>query len=177
LRISVSHSRSRAPDALGYLVGTVSTPRVLLALAVLAGCASGSAHGQDTRVGSSEMAQAPGPMREAESPTGQRSRAGWAFGVRDDQKAEAVWVGAWTTASCQELLTGFVARGRFPSRQFSECRPLAFTAGPSGRQMWAVTSDSWFVASAAEATCNQTMARIMPNQEHPSCALVWVTFP
>jgi hypothetical protein len=43
--------------------------------------------------------------------------------------------------------------------------------------MWVVTSDSAFVASLAEATCNQTMARIMPNQERPSCAPVWVTFP
>lgn len=177
MRISVRQSRSRAPAALGSLGGTVSTPRVLLALALLAWCAPAGAHGQDMRVRSSEMAQAPGSVREVQAPTGQRSRTGWAFGVRDDQEAEAVWVGAWTTGSCQELLTGFVARSRLPSRQFSECRPLAFIAGPSGRQMWAVTSDSWFVASAAEATCNQTMARIMPNQEHPSCALVWVKFP
>jgi hypothetical protein len=170
MRIPVGHSRRCAPDALSTLL-------VLLALVLLGECASAGARGQDPRVRSNEMGPVPGSAREPEAPHDQLSRTGWAFGVRDDEKAEAVWVGAWTAEGCERLLAGFVARSRVPSRQMSGCRPLTFTAGPSGSQMWLMTSDSGFVASLSEATCNQAMARIMPNQERPSCAPVWVTFP
>jgi hypothetical protein len=170
MRIPVGHSRRCAPGALSPLL-------LLLALALLAGCASAGVRGQDPRVTSNEMAPVPVSAREPEAPHDQPSRTGWAFGVRDDEKAEAVWVGAWTAEGCERLLAGFVASSRLPSRQVSGCRPITFTAGPSGSQMWGLTSDSGFVASQLEATCNQTMARIIPNQERPSCAPVWVTFP
>ena len=123
------------------------------------------------------MAQAPAPPREPEAPSGHLNRNGWAFEVRDDQEAEPVWVGAWTTERCESLRAGFAASSRLPSRRVSGCRPLIFTAEPSGRQLWVVSSDGGFVASAAEAKCDQTVALIMRTPTRPPCAPVWVTFP
>lgn len=123
------------------------------------------------------MAQVPAPAREPEARSGQLSRTGWAFEVRDDQEAEPAWVGAWTTESCERLQAGFVARSRLPSQRVSGCRPLIFSAEPSGRQVWAVSSDDGFVASPAVGKCDQTVARIMRDPKRPSCAPVWVTFP
>jgi hypothetical protein len=155
----------------------VNTPGALLALVLLAGCASAVAGGEARRGRSSEMVQAPTPPREPEAPSGQLSRNGWAFEVRDDETAEPVWVGAWTTESCERLRAQFAASSRLPSRRVSECRPLIFTAEPRGRQVWVVSSDGGFVASPAEAKCDQTVALIMRNQRRPPCAPVWVTFP
>ncbi len=155
-----------------------NTPRVLFALVLLVGCASAVGRGEDRRGRSSEVAQAPAPPREPEAPSSGLSRTGWAFEVQDDQQAEPVWVGAWTTESCERLRAQFVAGSRLPSRRVSGCGPLIFTAEPSGRQVWVVSSDVGFVASAAEAKCNQTVALIMRNQKSspPPCAPVWVTF-
>jgi hypothetical protein len=166
--------RQSPRSASRFMVGAVSTPRVLLALALLAGCASAGAPGQDPRGSASEMAPVPVPPREPEAPSGQR---GWAFEVRDDPGAEPVWVGTWTTESCERLQAGFVARSQLPSRRVSGCRPLIFTTEARGRQVWAVSSDAGFVASPAEATCAQTVARMTRDPKSPSCAPVWVTFP
>jgi hypothetical protein len=157
----------------------VNTLRVLFALVLLAGCTSAVGSGEDRPGRSSEMAQAPAPSRAPEAPGGHLSRNGWTFEVRDDQKAEPVWVGAWTTESCETLRAQFNAASRLPSRRVSGCRPLIFTAEPSGSQVWVVSSDVGFVASPAEAKCNQTVALIMRNQKSPPppCAPVWVTLP
>jgi hypothetical protein len=154
-------------------------PRTALAALgfFLGACGPGEAQGQDTRARPSESAQAPALERESEAATGERRQAGWAFGVRDNPQAEPVWIGAWTAEGCERLLVGFVARSRFPSRQMSGCRPVAFTSEANGRQVWAMTFDGGFVVSAAEATCNQTVARIMPNQEHQACAHSRITPP
>jgi len=149
----------------------------LFALVLLAGCASAGAAGEDWRGRSSELAQAPAPSGKPEAPDGPPSRNGWAFEVRDDETAEPVWVGAWTTERCEGLRTQFAASSRLPSRRVGGCRPLIFTAAPSARQLWVVISDGGFVGSPAEAKCDQTVALIMRNPKRPPCAPVWVTFP
>lgn len=152
--------------------------RVLVVLVLLAGCASVVGSGDHSRR-ASETVQAPPPPREPDAPGGHLSRNGWAFEVRDDQKAEPVWVGAWTTENCDRLRAQFTAGSRLPSRRVSGCRPVLFTAESSTNQVWVVSSDVGFVAAPAEAKCNQTVALIMRTQKNPPppCAPVWVTFP
>ena len=149
----------------------------LLALVLLAGYGSAAASGEAARRGPSTMAQAPTPPGGTEIPGGHPSRTGWAFEVRDDQTAPPVWVGAWTTERCEELRAGFAGASRLPSRRVGECRRLVFTAERGVRQVWAVSSEGGFVASANEAKCDQTVALIMRNQQRPPCAPEWVTFP